>query len=428
MPNNLNSNVSSMVLKKFGPIFQSNSVLLRTVDRQIIRGEIDPNTGDTVFLKRPHYSNVLRTATGDLSASAADPIISGKIQAKISNYATVYKSWSQLEQAIQMNQLDKFLESVAGDLNVELEKELARFIIANGSHSLGVTGKSIKNWGDVAQVGSLLKDIGAPSGAMYAAMSPWAAQNLANQQNGLNNEGLVKSAWEMAQVPGNFAGVTALMSNGLASRTIGSAAGAAGVTVKTTVSLTYENVKDTMQMTVVLTGASLSGKALKAGDQVQFDTIYWLNQRNKEVMYGANDQPVKFTGTVVADATAVGNDITVTLSTAALAVTAPGSAPQYNTASKVPTAGDAVVILGTADASVRPSLFYHESAIAMGSVVLPALHGKDSSVLTTDQGGFSIRVTKDADTVRNQQIVRFDILPTFACLDSRLAGQFYGNT
>ncbi len=428
MANNLSSNVSSMVLKKFGPIFQSNSVLLRTVDRQIIKGEIDPNTGDTVFLKRPHYSNVLRTLNGDLSSQTADSMISGKIAAKISNYATVYKSWSQLEQAIQLNQLDKFLESVAEDLNVELERELARYIINNSAHSLGIPGKSIKNWSDVAQVGSLLKDIGAPSGMMYAAMSPWAAQNLADKQNGLNNEGLVKSAWEMAQVPGNFAGVTALMSNGLASRTIGSAAGAASVTVKTAVNIKYEDVKDTMTMQVTLTGESLAGLALKAGDQVRFDTIYWLNQRNKEVMYGADDAPVKFTATVTADAAAVGNDITVTLSAPVIYRTAAADAPQYNTASKAVAAGDAVTILGTAGASIRPSLFYHESAIAMGSVVLPALHGKDSSVLTSEKGGLSIRVTKDADTVKNQQIVRFDILPSFAMLDSRLAGQFFGRT
>lgn len=426
MPNNLNSNVSSMVLKKFAPAFMSQSVLLRTVDRQVIKGEINPNTGDSVFLKRPHYSNVLRTANGDLTGKTADAFVSGKILAKISNYATVYKEWTQLEEAIQLNELDKFLESVAGDLNVELEKELAKFIIANGSLNLGTVGKSIKNWGDVAQVGSMLTDIGAPNGTMYGVMSPWAAQNLANQQNGLNNEGLVKSAWEQAQVPGNFAGVQALMSNGLASRVCGSACGAASVTVKTAVNLKYEDVKDTMTMTVTLTGASLSGKALKAGDQIKFDTIHWINQRNKEVLYDGKDAPINFTATVMEDATASGNDITVKLSTAALFKTADADTPQYNTVDKQPAAGDAVTILGTADASIRPSLFYHEQAIAMGSVVLPALHGKDSSVMTSEQGGLSIRVTKDADTISNKQIVRFDILPTFAMLEQRLAGQFFG--
>lgn len=425
MANNLGSNVSSMVLKKFAPAFMSQSVLLRTVDRQVIKGEINPNTGDSVFLKRPHYSNVLRTTNGDLSGQSADGMTSGKILAKISNYATVYKEWTQLEEAIQLNQLDKFLESVAGDLNVELEKELAKFIIANGSLNLGTVGKSIKNWGDVAQVGSMLTDIGAPNGVMYGVMSPWAAQNLANQQHGLNNEGLVKSAWEMAQVPGNFAGVQALMSNGLASRVCGSACGAASVTVKTSVPLKYADVKDTMTMTVVLTGASLAGKNVKAGDQVKFDTIHWINQRNKEVLYDGQDNAINFTATVMEDATASGNDLTVKLSTAAII---DSDQPQYNTVDKIATAGDAVTILGTADASIRPSLFYHEQAIAMGSVALPALHGKDSSVMTSDQGGLSIRVTKDADTISNKQIVRFDILPTFAMLEQRLAGQFFGNS
>lgn len=54
MPNNLDSNVSQIVLKKFLPGFMSDLVLAKTVDRQLLAGEINSSTGDSVSFKRPH--------------------------------------------------------------------------------------------------------------------------------------------------------------------------------------------------------------------------------------------------------------------------------------------------------------------------------------------------------------------------------------
>lgn len=48
MPNNLDSNVSQIVLKKFLPGFMSDLVLAKTVDRQLLAGEINSSTGDSV--------------------------------------------------------------------------------------------------------------------------------------------------------------------------------------------------------------------------------------------------------------------------------------------------------------------------------------------------------------------------------------------
>lgn len=61
MPNNLDSNVSQIVLKKFLPGFMSDLVLAKTVDRQLLAGEINSSTGDSVSFKRPHQFSSLRT-------------------------------------------------------------------------------------------------------------------------------------------------------------------------------------------------------------------------------------------------------------------------------------------------------------------------------------------------------------------------------
>ena len=261
--NNLNSNVSQITLKKFAEGFKSTNVLLNAVDRQVIQGELNPNTGDTVYVKRPMQYAAIRTATGDLSSSSASNLISGKIAATISNYCTVYITYDQIEEALKLNQWDQILAPDYEKMNTELEFELGNYILKNGSLQLGTVGTAITKWSDVAQTGSMLSDLGLNTGRKYAIMDPWAAQALADKQGALQsgNVELIRSAWEDAQIAGNFAGVRAIMSSALSNRTAGTAAGAATVTVKTTPTLTYSTVKDTMQMTVTLTGASIATKA-----------------------------------------------------------------------------------------------------------------------------------------------------------------------
>ncbi len=421
MANNLNGNVSQIVLKKFAPMFQNDCVLVKTVDRQLIQGEINPNTGDTVYLKRPHQFASTRTADGDISATTTQNLISGKIPAKISNYCTVEIAYSQLEEAIKLNQLEQILKPISERINTDMEIELAKFIQTNGALSLGAPGTGITKWSDVAQTGSMLKDLGVESGNNYAVMDPWAAQNLAEKQSGLEHSELVRTAWENAQISGNFGGVRALMSNGLAARVSGSAAGAAGITVKTTPAATYDSVKDSYQMTIVLTGAT--GLNLKAGDQLEFATSYWLNQQSKQQLV-KNGSAIKFTATVLADATAAGADITVTVSGAAIV---DSSNTQYNTVSAAITAGMAVSVRGAASTTYKPNLFYNEKAIAMGTVELPKLHSLDSAVMSSPRTGLSIRVHKYSDGRANKQMMRFDVLPAFSILNPHMCGQFFGN-
>lgn len=425
MPNILNGNVSQIVLKKFVPGFKSTNVLCNAVDRQLIQGEINVNTGDYVDLKRPHQYRAYRTATGDLTSTQSSNLISGKVRAQVSNYCTVWVDYQQFEEATRLNQLDKILEPAYARMSTEIELELANYFVRNAALSLGTAGTAITKWSDVAQTGSMLTDIGAIGGRKYAIMDPWAAQNLADKQGALQsgNVELIRSAWEDAQIAGNFAGVRALMSNALANRTSGSAAGAASVTVKTTPTVTYDAVKDTMQMTVVLTGASLATKNVAVGDQVQFNASFWLNQQTKQVLF-RNGAAVPFTGTVTAAASAVSNDITVVLSGAGIV---DATNPQYNTISKAITAGDSVTILGAASTVYKPNIFFHESAVAMGTVVLPKLHGWDSSVFVDPDTGLSMRATMSSNPTTNVQAIRIDLLPAFAITNPMFAGVFYGN-
>ncbi|KXK88588.1 head protein, partial [Escherichia coli] len=275
---------------------------------------------------------------------------------------------------------------------------------------------------DVAQTASFLKDLGVNEGENYAVMDPWSAQRLADAQTGLHaSDQLVRTAWENAQIPTNFGGIRALMSNGLASRTQGAFGGT--LTVKTQPTVTYNAVKDSYQFTVTLTGATASVTGfLKAGDQVKFTNTYWLQQQTKQALYNGAT-PISFTATVTADANSDSSgDVTVTLSGVPIYDT---TNPQYNSVSRQVEAGDAVSVVGTASQTMKPNLFYNKFFCGLGSIPLPKLHSIDSAVATYE--GFSIRVHKYADGDANVQKMRFDLLPAYVCFNPHMGGQFFGN-
>jgi hypothetical protein len=422
MANNLDSNVSQIVLKKFLPGFMSDLVLTKTVDRQLLAGEINADTGDSVSFKRPHQFSSLRTPGGDISGQAKNNLISGKATGRVGNYITVAVQYSQLEEAIKLNQLDQILAPIRQRMITDLETELAQFMMRNGALSLGSPNTPINKWSDVAQTASFLKDLGVMEGENYAVMDPWSAQRLADAQSGLHgSDKLIQSAWEDAQISGNFGGIRALMSNGLSSRTQGAFGGT--LTVQTAPTVTYDAVKDTYQFSVTLTGATASVTGfLKAGDQVKFSSTYWLNQQSKQILYNGST-PISFTATVLTDANSTaGGAVTLSLSGVPIFDT---TNPQYNAVQRQLAAGDSVSVIGTSAQAIKPNLFYNKFFVGLGTVPLPKLNSIDSAVATYE--GFSIRVHKYADGDANVQKMRFDLLPAYVCYNPHMGGQFFGN-
>ncbi|OBU10455.1 P22 phage major capsid protein family protein [Morganella psychrotolerans] len=422
MANNLNSNVSQVVLKKFLSGFMSDLVLCKTIDRQLLSGEINSGTGDSVSFKRPHQFRSERTSDGDITGKTKNGLISGKATGRVGDYITVGVEWKQIEEALELNQLDQILAPIHARMVTDLETELAHFMMNNGALSLGAPNSPIAKWSDVAQTATFLKDIGIKAGDNYAVMDPWSAQRLADAQTGLHaSDQLVRTAWENAQIPGNFGGIKALMSNGLASRAQGDFGGT--LTVKAAPVVDYTAIKDTYQFSVTLTGATASKTGfLKAGDQIKFTATHWLNQQSKQTLYNGS-AAISFTATVLEDANSdASGDVTVKLSGVPVydAIN-----PQYNAVDRKVAAGDAVVVIGTAKQQMKPNLFFNKMFCGLGTIPLPKLHSIDSAVATYE--GFSIRVHKYADGDANKQMMRFDLLPAYVCFNPHFGGQFFGN-
>lgn len=424
MANNLTSNFGKKVLKKFMDQFMTNQVVTKTVNRDIFAGKFAPDSGDTVWVKRPHQYVTERTPDGDVSGTVKNQLTSGQAPATVQDYFTVRVEYDQVEEALELDQLGEILEPITQKMTDDNETAFVKFMIDNSSLFLGTAGTQVAAWSDVAQVFTHMNALGIQNGNQFAVMNPWATQNLADAQSGIFNDGLVKSAWEQAVIPRNFGGGIALTSNNLEAHTVGAWAGST-LTVKNASSeVAYSAVKDTMQQTIILTGAAAdTADLLLAGDVLEFTTVELVNQQTKKQIFDAAGVTKKFTATVVADAASVGADVTVTI-TAPIIVDA--SNPQYNNVGNAPAAGDSVLVVSGASGTLnQPNLFYHKNAFTLNTVQLPKLNSIDSAVMNNE--GYSIRMHKYADGDANKQMVRFDLLPAYGVTDPMKAGKFFGN-
>ena len=419
MANNLSSNITRPLAKVFLEAFESSRVVTKTVNTQLLSGKFNPSTGSNVDFKRPHDYNTIRSSGGDISASTKSDIIAGKATGTVQDYFTAATEWSNIQEALELDQLDQILEPMARRLVTDLELDLGAFMRDNASLNYGDRGTVVDAWSDVAGAGAMMDSVGVPmSDEKYYLMNPFTTTALASAQNGLNAaDGLVRTAWEKAQISSNFGGMRALTSNALSSYTSGSTTDRAG-TLNGAPDATYVTAKDTMQQTLVLAG--LGTGTIKAGDQVTIAGVNRLNVSTREQILDATGAAVLWTGTVIADVTIAANAATIVVSGAAI-YEANG---QYNNVDAAPASGAVVTILGAASTVYQPNMFYSKQAFGLGTVKLPKLYSTDTVATTSD--GMSIRVSKYSDGDANTQKIRFDLLPAYACFNPLFSGQGYG--
>jgi hypothetical protein len=419
MANNLSSNITRPLAKIFLEAFESSRVVTKTVNTQLLSGKFNPSTGTKVDFKRPHDYNTIRSAGGDISAAAKSDIIAGKATGTVQEYFTAATEWSNIQEALELDQLDQILEPMARRLVTDLELDLAKFMRINTGLNYGARGTAVDAWSDVAGAGAMMDSVGVPmSDNKYYLMNPFTTTSLASAQSGLNAaDGLVRTAFEKAQIASNFGGMKALTSNALSSYTSGSTTDRLG-DLKTAPDATYVTAKDTMQQTMVI--ETLGTGTIEAGDQIQVAGVNRLNIATRQLILDTTGAAVPWTGTVLAVVTIAGNEATVVVSGAAI-YEANG---QYNNVDAAPAAGAVVTILGAAATVYQPNLFYTEQAFGLGTVKLPKLYSTDTVATTSD--GMSIRVSKYSDGDANTQKIRFDCLPAYAVFNPNFAGQGYG--
>lgn len=430
MANNLNSNTSTIVLRKFLPGFMSDLVSCKTVNRQLIDdSSLNPRTGETTSVKRPTQAQAFRTSDGDMTGNNS-PIISGKASVTLQDYITVPVESTDIEQALKSDQWEELLMPVRQRMITELETSLNDFMLTNSSHLLGTAGTQVSKYSDISEVNAFMQAMGMPAGGRYAQINPFAQSNLADAQTGLasGNPNLVNDAWQQAKISRNFGGLTAYTSNALTSHTAGNQVGNGSITVASAPTQTYAATKDTYTMSLALTGLTATTGTIAAGDVIRVTAasggVYWLNQETKQPFIDQSGAFVKWTATVVTGGTADGSgNLTVVVTGPAIR---DATAPAYNSVSQAIASGDTVSVISAAAASgvTQPNLFYHKDAFGLCTVKLKKLAGWDGAVVNHE--GFSIRLTQYSDATANTHGWRFDMLPAFAAFNPYMAGRFFG--
>ena len=421
MGNNLSSNTTTPLAKGFLKAVESTRVLTKAINTQLLQGKINPSSGSTAQFKRDHRYSSIETSGGDISLSTKSDIIAGYAEGEVQNMITVATEWSVLEEAIELDELDKILNPMARQAITTLETNLATYMRENAGLSWGTVGTVADAWSDVQQTGALMQSIGIPQDDNWCyVMNPFNSGALADAQTGLTAaDQLVRTAWEKAQIPRDFGGMIAMTSNALTSYTTGAGADRAG-TITGTPAVTYVAAKDTMTQSISVTAMD-TVLPIKAGDVIEITGRYLVNQDTKELIYDEAGARIPFRATVTADVTLSGTAGTIIVSGAAI-YEANG---QYNTVDSAIVSGDVITVLGAASTAYQPNLFFHPQFCGLGTVKLPKLFSTDTVATSSD--GFSLRVSRYADGDANTQKVRFDILPAFACFNPFFGGTGWGS-
>ena len=426
MANSTASNTVEDLARIFTEKFESSKVVSNTVNTQLLTPRLTPSTGGEVSFKRPTDFAAIRTPGGDIGSSTKSDILTGKSTGIVQDYITVATEWTNIEEALELDQLDQLLEPMAARIATTLDLSMAEYMIKNSALHYGTPGNQVDDWADVAGANALLQSVGVPmSGDQFYLMNPFATIALADQQNSLQsgNTDMIRTAWEKAQTSRQFGGMTAVTSNAMKNYTSGTlTAGAnrAG-TLSGTPTATYVSVKDTMIQSIPVAGFGAGSDTIKAGEIVQVTARGRLNLSTREAILDLAGSEILWAGTVTEDVTLSGGAGTLLVAGPAIIE----SDGQYNTVSSALTSGDVITLLNAAPSKIyQPSMFYHREAFGMGTVKLPKLFSTDT--VSTSADGFSIRVSRYSDGDANVQKVRFDLLPAFITFNPFFAGQGFG--
>ena len=424
MANNFDSNFTRKLARVFLEKFDSNRVLSKNVDTQLLKGKFGPDTGDTVDFKRPTDYNSVRTANGDVSGETKSSIITGKASGVVQDYFTAFVDYDEADEAIKMDQLDQLLAPMATRIKTDLELDFAAFMMKNTALLAGTVGTAASTWDDVAEAGAIMEASGIPMDADWNyAVNPFTQRKLASTNRSLGAGGVaggpIKTALDKAIIAEQYAGMRVMTASTLASYTTGVGADRAGTVVGTPVA-TYLGAKDTMTQVIGVT-AFQANLVVAAGETITVTGRNRLNLSTRQPILDETGAVVVFSGTVTE---------TVTLGASGegnLTITGPAifeASGQYNTVDSAIAASDVVTLGGAASTIIQPNLFWHKQAFSIGSVPIKKLHSTDT--LATTEDGLQFRISKGSDFLGNSQKVRFDFRPAYGVMNPFFAGQGFG--
>jgi hypothetical protein len=391
-----------MITRKALEILENNLVLTRNVNRQY---------DDSFAVEGAKIGSTLRIRLPDralVTDGAALQVQDDNEQFTTLTVASQKHIGVNFTSAELTMQLDDFAERVLkpriSQLASSIDADVANAYKSIGN-TVGTPGTTPSTSLVLLQAQQKLNENAAVMSPRYATVNPAANAGLVEGMKGLfNPTDTISKQFKNGMMGTGVLGFDEInMSQSIKQHTTGTRT-ATGNSVTTTVSTQGAT-------SIALTVGS--GLTVKAGDVFTVADCFAVNPQTRESTGSL------FQFVALADATAVGTDITVTVAAIYTAANALATVDSF------PTAAKAVVFVGAASTQYAQNLVYHKDAITFATADLLLPQGVDMAARAV-HNGISLRIVRQYDINNDRMPCRIDVLYGFSTIRPQMGCRIWG--
>ena len=321
-------------------LMAARMVSSETLDKAISSERGGSANGGTVYVKRPPEFIVREGRV----AAVQDSLV-GEVAVTIDKQRGVDLEFTSLEETLSVDQFmrDENANSAMAQLAQTIEADVIGETLEFPGW-VGTPGELINSGPDFFKMPERLDELAVPQAGRISLLSPadkWAfAGGLTNNVAQANE--LARTALEAGRIP-NIGNIDTFMSQNVASLTCGTRTD--GAVKGANQEVTFASVRNDYKQTLIIDGVGATA-TIKRGEVFTIANVYVVNPRSKAVM------PFLAQFTVLADAVAVGGEVTLSIANPII------TSGAYQTVNSAP-ANDAVVTwVGTASTTYRQNVSF----------------------------------------------------------------------
>lgn len=383
-------------------LMAARMVSSETLDKAISSERGGSANGGTVYVKRPPEFIVREGRV----AAVQDSLV-GEVAVTIDKQRGVDLEFTSLEETLSVDQFmrDENANSAMAQLAQTIEADVIGETLEFPGW-VGTPGELINSGPDFFKMPERLDELAVPQAGRISLLSPadkWAfAGGLTNNAAQANE--LARTALEAGRIP-NIGNIDTFMSQNVASLTCGTRTD--GAVKGANQEVTFASVRNDYKQTLIIDGVGATA-TIKRGEVFTIANVYAVNPRSKAVM------PFLAQFTVLADAVAVGGEVTLSIANPII------TSGAYQTVNSAP-ANDAVVTwVGTASTTYRQNVSFHKSAIKLVSARLIKPASGECAFATDPETGLTLRYWKSSDGTNDTHLHRWDVIYGVVNTDRRL--------
>lgn len=407
-----NSILNPSVIAKESLMQLKNNTVMGNLAHREYKKEFK-KVGDTVSIRKP-----VKFYTSDGATRVNQDVEEGNTNVVIDSRKHVSWNFSTQDLTLSIEEYSKrYIEPAMITLAQTIDQS-GFGLYKNVWNQVGTPGTTPDTFARVSPAAQRLDEMAVMSNDRNLVLNPEAHYGIAGDQVGLQNQSMVKSAYEAAKI-GRIAGLNSYASNNIKTHTVGAHGGTPLVNGGSQ-ETTYATTKTTNTQSLVTDGWTNSTAVLKAGDVFTIAGVYAVNPVPGEGTTGKTALPYLQQFTVKSDATSDGTGNATLTIAPAIIVSGP-----YQTVSAAPADNAAITVMGTASTAYPINMAFHKNAFALVTCPLEmpdgvSWKGQESA------DGLSVRVVKQYDIDTDQDVIRLDVLYGWKAIYPDLATRLIG--